>query len=53
MAKPTQYEIDTARDVLEYCIDELNVHEPYAVNTIEDFESVLGNIPDEDDMRDI
>ncbi len=50
MSKPTQYELDTTRETLEYLIANMNEHEPYAVSTIADFESCLGNIPEEDEI---
>lgn len=52
MSKPTQYEIDTTREVLEYLIANMEALEPHAVNTISDFESALGNIPEETDIED-
>lgn len=53
MDKPTQDEIDTCREVLEYCIADMQQNEPFAHNTIDDFESTLSNIPNEDDMGDV
>jgi len=51
MNKPTQYEIDVTRTVLEYLIANMLALEPHAVNTIQDFEDVLGNIPEESDIE--
>ena len=53
MAKPTQYEIDVTRGVLEYCIASMHQHEAYAINTINDFESTLTNIPNEDELQEV
>lgn len=50
MNKPTQSDIDTAREVLEYSIAYMNEHEPYAVNTIASFEATLGAMPNEDEF---
>ncbi len=52
MSKPTQYEIDTCRGVLEYLINEMEEYEPYAVNTINDFNEVLNQIPDACNLED-
>ena len=50
MNKPDQSDINTCREVLEYLLHDMYENEPYARNTIDDFESVLGNIPDEGDL---
>ena len=52
MSKPTQPEFDVARTVLEYMAASTMQHEPYAVHTIEDIESVLGNSFDAADWED-
>lgn len=53
MDKPAQYEIDIAREVLEYCIADTTQNEPYAVVTLQAFENALANIPNEEDMEDL
>lgn len=53
MNKPSQYEIDVCREVLEYCIAEMQQNEPHALNTINHFEDTLGNIPNEDELGDL
>lgn len=53
MARPTQYEIDTCREVLEYCIADTKQNEPHATHTIETWEEALSTIPNEEDLGDI
>ena len=45
MDKPTQYEIDTCIEVLEYSIADTKQNEPHAVNTINQLEQVLAEFP--------
>ena len=52
-AKPTQYEIDTCREVLEYCIADTRQNEPHAHNTISTLEEALSTIPNEDDLGEV
>lgn len=43
--KPTQKELDTARDVLEWISEKTRKDEPYAVNAIAAFEGALEQLP--------
>lgn len=52
MPKPTQYEIDTAREVIEYVLASTQEHEPHAVNTIAELEAVLSAFPYSEDEID-
>lgn len=45
MEKPSQYEIDTCIEVLEYGIADLNQNEPHAINTINTLEQALSELP--------
>ena len=45
MIKPTQYELDTCLEVLEYMLAELEANEPYATSTIEDLKGVIESAP--------
>ena len=53
MDKPTQYEIDVCREVLEYCIADCLKNEPHAVNTIAEWEAALSTLPNEDELGDV
>ena len=45
MDKPTQDEIDTCIEVLEYAIADTTQNEPHAINTINQLEQVLSEFP--------
>ena len=45
MVKPTQYEIDTCIEVLEYAVADTTQNEPHAINTINQLEQVLSELP--------
>lgn len=52
MTTPSQYEFDTAREVLEFMVAHTEENEPHAVNTIETLNEVLlGNSFDEEDYE--
>lgn len=53
MTKPTQDEIDTCREVLEYCIAYCTRYEPHAVNTIAEWEATLSTLPNEDELGEV
>ncbi len=51
--KPTQYEIDCCREVLEYCIADTQQNEPHAMAIIETWEEALSQIPNEDELGEV
>ena len=54
MHKPDEYELETAIEVLEYIVADLQQNEPHAINTIADIEAVLEAMPrSEDELGDV
>ena len=53
MTKPDQDEIDTCRDVLEYCIADCKQNEPHATQTIAAWEEALSTLPNEDELGEV
>ena len=51
MAKPTQEELDTTLETIEYLIANMEALEPFAVITIAEFNSVRMNIPCEAEIE--
>lgn len=51
MDKPTQDELDTCRDVLDYLIENAEALEPHAIHTINVWKEAASMIPCEDDIE--
>ena len=45
MEKPTDHELEMARDVLEWFVEKTRRDEPYAVNSIAAWEAALDQLP--------
>ena len=45
MNRPTQAEIDTCIKVLDYAIEDTTQNEPWAINSINQLEQVLAELP--------
>lgn len=48
MLKPSQYELDTTLETLEYILEDLKQNESYARNTIETIEGAIEAMPRSD-----
>mgnify|MGYP003671507547 CR=1 FL=1 len=54
MNKPTEEDLETTRSTLEYLIASCQEHEPFAVNTIAEWEAAMATVPcDPDDIEEV
>ncbi len=51
--KPTDEQLETAAEVVEWVADYFEAKEPYAVNTIETFRDAYNSMPCSDDLEEM